>query len=245
MMNVCNANYSTSRQLLGKQNSNKIVSHSNIADLQQQNQSLNVGGQLSFKGFGVNSKKFLNSEFMYKAASIAANGVVLQSAIVFFINCVPRPLTIMALPGAKPEDKKYAAVKSAASGICDFAITGLLFMQINKGLNAWLKHPGCTVDKGSKAITKDLISWGLKYAIGIPQAFIMFAIIPPLMKCVFPNKGKKTEPKPDVKTEAPNLKDLNVAEKKDKPVATSSSSTPIKGFEQFTQKFTNKAGGNV
>lgn len=243
MMNVCNANYSNSRQLLGKQNSNKIVSHSSIADLQQQNQSLNVGGQMSFKGFGGNSKKFLNSEFMYKAASLAANGVFLQSAIVFFINCVPRPLTIMALPGAKPEDKKYAAVKSAASGICDFAITGLLFTQIKKGLDAWTKHPDCIVDKAAKQTTKDLISWGLKYGIGIPQAFIMFAIIPPLMKCIFPNKGKKTEPKPDVKTEAPKSQDSKVAEKKEKPAVNSA--TPIKGFEQFTQKFTNKAGGNV
>lgn len=201
MLNVSNTNYSKTPKMKDIQTN---VSMSRNLAVKKQVNFTGISEKIGTGMANAFSPKFINGNGIQKAVKIATNGVLLQSCIVLFINTLPRPAAIMAIPGSKVEDRRYAAVKSIASGVTDFVITGGIFYFIKKGLDAWAKNPKCVINKwtesnaakdGLKKSGKELINWGLKYAIGIPQAFIMFALIPPIMKMVFSNKDKKAETK--------------------------------------------------
>ena len=130
-----------------------------------------------------------------KALSEAAIGCAFASFL--------RPVTIIALPGAKKEDKQYAAGKAFISGFLSLAFSALFFIPLNKYIlnpiveNKLLKgkmFPFAANSVQQKAF-KFLVDYGVaKFAVGALDAFILFKLLHPVVHALFGNK----------KAEAPN-----------------------------------------
>jgi len=71
-----------------------------------------------------------------------------EALIALGVTCTARPLTVLATPGAKMEDKQYASAQSISSGIVGLVSAYLMFGPINKALDDTLVTVnGKNVDK--------------------------------------------------------------------------------------------------
>ena len=90
--------------------------------------------QLAFKGFAEYAakkvpQKMLASPFFHSVLKLAEkNASLFEAAFVLLIAGVARPATIMSIPGAKREDKEYAAVKAVATALVGFSLAAILYM---------------------------------------------------------------------------------------------------------------------
>ncbi|MCQ2957330.1 MAG: hypothetical protein MJ180_00335 [Candidatus Gastranaerophilales bacterium] len=71
--------------------------------------------------------------------SALENPGVNEAVIAVAVTCTARPLTIMATPGAKREDKEYAATQSITSGITGLAFAYILFNPLKKSFEKVLQ----------------------------------------------------------------------------------------------------------
>ena len=125
---------------------------------------------------------------------------IFESFAALGVTCTIRPISIMALPGAKTEDKQYAAVKSIASGIVGYALSLVLYkpigdimMKLGKGgYDNLLKKP-FPFKTGSPQFDtfSFIVNYGSKFALALPTAVATFKAIPWMMDKVFPNRKKK------------------------------------------------------
>ncbi len=111
----------------------------------------NTRGRMSFKGSSVQStiiektpkwvesmaKQTADKKILQKGFQWIGDNVLMGEAIIaLFLTCVARPATILATPTKDPENKqknKYAAVKSAASGIVGLVTTYLVSQPFKAG----------------------------------------------------------------------------------------------------------------
>ncbi len=123
-------------------------------------------------------QKLLKNSTFNKLLKISIENPGLYEALIALgITCTARPLTILATPGAKMEDKQYASAQSIASGIAGLAFAFAAFDPITKALDNIL------IDVNSENVktafknfyenpqNKDIVEELLKYKI-IPDRAI-------------------------------------------------------------------------
>lgn len=223
----------------------------------KRNSNLNSKQNVRFQGVG----NFLSDKFaknvMAKGSTVinstkdfsapvkltATNGTLFSAVLACALGVSLRPATIMAMPG-NPDDKKYSAVKSIATGLTSLFLLGSALILVQKGLNKagkkfyqieadklFNKSKKTDIDKvvhdklnkinegkdfvmdavtakADAAITKKtetfktLTSYGFKWILGVAEAKVLFAMIPPIMSKVFPKKNSHSaDKKPEVKKE--------------------------------------------
>ena len=76
-------------------------------------------------------ESLLKNSFFHKALRMVENNTSLFIAsFVLVLLTTLRPLATLAVPGAKKEDKQYAAAKSITSGIINFAMSALVYIPL-------------------------------------------------------------------------------------------------------------------
>jgi hypothetical protein len=155
-------------------------------------------------------KEFIKGKTFDKALELANNLSMFESGLFFAIAVTLKPLTIMALPGAKEEDKKYAATKAFLGGCVDFAISSAILYPITEVVKRFRKKikvdPKILTEKVQylKNINKfDNLEKVLGYApklLLLPiRSAMTIALIPPTLKYLFPEEAKKLKNKKDAK----------------------------------------------
>ena len=113
------------------------------------NQSMPINREQSFGGldqsverFANNlvssprAQKFLTGNFLNKFLKMSSENPGLYEAfIALLVTCTARPLTILATPGAKMEDKQYASAHSIASGVSGLAFAYAAFTPITRAID--------------------------------------------------------------------------------------------------------------
>lgn len=155
------------------------------------------------------SDKTINSKWLRKLADMAVNNNVLcEALLVLGVTSTLRPATIMVTPGAPKEDRIYSAARSVASGIANLVVITVFTMPL-----AWqMKKAGKVVSKCMESLSKSknlgnlkfpeydspeykalnfLLNNGTKFIIGIPEAMLLFKLVPPVVNFFFPKREKK------------------------------------------------------
>lgn len=152
---------------------------------------------------------FQGSSKLWKTAAMASKKTDNNPALFeAFIGCVfasiLRPITIWTLPGAKKEDKKYAATKAFLSGVLYLAFSAVFYFPfakvVNKIVNEGIKK-GKQAINGKKEIKKlvfpfnpnaketeafkFLAKYGSSFIIGAIDAFILYKLLHPAVEKVF------------------------------------------------------------
>lgn len=74
-------------------------------------------------------ESLLKSNIFHKILKTAErNASLFEAGFVLCIATSLRPLTVLSMPGAKKEDKQYAAVKAISSGLVGFCLAALLYI---------------------------------------------------------------------------------------------------------------------
>ena len=140
---------------------------------------------------------FTSKCFAYLSNMAEKFPAVFEAFTALGITSTIRPLTVLAVPGANIEDKKYAASKSVISGILGFGVSLVAYKPLGKvidklgdGLYQDLKLPWAKNTTQFKAFSF-LTNYGFKFVIGIPTAILIFKLMPMTMKVLFPNRKKK------------------------------------------------------
>ncbi|MEW5822186.1 MAG: hypothetical protein AB1782_18470 [Cyanobacteriota bacterium] len=144
---------------------------------------------------------FYNGSFLNYVATQAKNYPGLFEALTALgVTSTIRPATILIVPGAKKEDKQYAAVKSIASGVIGYVISYIAFKplgdvieKLGKGAYDHLLKKPFPFKAGTPqfATFSFIVNYGTKFLIAIPYAMATFQMIPWLMNKLFPNRKKK------------------------------------------------------
>lgn len=99
----------------------------------QSNKNVNFTGATN--AVDKNIDKFLMSKGGQKILKLASNNPTFFSlALMTALATTLRPATIMVVPGAKKEDKKYAAMKSIISSLITLTTQGLIFYPLGKAM---------------------------------------------------------------------------------------------------------------
>lgn len=93
----------------------------------------NLANKMVSKKFFQNGLK--SSGFNKFLKSSIENPGMFEALIALGITCTARPATVMVTPGAKKEDKQYAAAQSVASGITGLGFAYAIFDPIKQGLD--------------------------------------------------------------------------------------------------------------
>ena len=150
---------------------------------------------------------------------LAGNNPALAEAVIgtIFASAL-RPVTIMAVPGAKKEDKEYAAGKAFISGLLYLTTSIALYTPIafaisklsHDGISRFAKSktgqkivktcilPFAEKSKETKAF-KFITKYGMSFPIGAMDAFILFKLIPPVVSKLFKHNKPNPENKKEVK----------------------------------------------
>lgn len=146
-------------------------------------------------------KNFYNSGTLNYVAKLAKDYPGLFEGLTALgVTCTIRPLTILTMPGAKKEDKQYAAVKSIASGILGYIESLIIFKplgdivkKLGQGqYDKFLKKP-FPFKYGTPQFNtfSFIVNYGSKFIAAIPFAILTFKLIPVMMEKLFPNRKKK------------------------------------------------------
>lgn len=152
------------------------------------------------------------------------NPSLFDSTIVLALATTIRPATILAIPGPPKEDRQYAAAKSIATGIIGVIVSALIYIPFEKGLRTFgpaAVEKFCKNPKAAEAFNY-IVNKGSKLIIGPLDAMLLFKLIPPIMKRVFPN-SKKQDPTPP-------------------PFAAKLNEDQQKVFTDFVKQYGNKGG---
>lgn len=267
-----------------------------VRSKRETNQTINPAKQIGASG-GVNftgipealaakvPESMLKNGLFHKILNLAEkNASLFDASFLLLISTTLRPVSVMAVPGADIEDKKYASVKAITSGLISFGLACLIYIPLGRfmsrfGNRAKLADEAnqlisealkATSAKGqmakankaaetllqashyfkpeqvenvfkhaTKALTETsaektlqaaqqglqeltrvsrfpyalgskefdsfnyIVNYGSKFLIGPFTAFMLFKMIPPMMKKVFPDRHKKGkfEPPPTFATQ--------------------------------------------
>jgi len=103
------------------------------------NPGLNSGEKTNFTGNVNGTDKAIDSFLMSKGGQkilkfASLNPTFFSLALMTALATTLRPATIMVVPGAKKEDKKYAAMKSIISASITLVTQGLIFYPLGKAM---------------------------------------------------------------------------------------------------------------
>lgn len=155
-------------------------------------------------------KKFIRGEKFDNLLKKADSLAWMESILMFAIAVTIKPVTIMALPGAKEEDKKYAATKAFLGGAVDFAISSAFILPLTKIIKSF----GDKIEKDPKILTekseylkkahnfknfKKVIEYAPKFLLVPVRSGLTIALIPPTLKYMFPEEAKKLKEKKEGK----------------------------------------------
>ena len=146
----------------------------------------------------------------------------IESKFMFAIAVTIKPITIMALPGAKEEDKKYAATKAFLGGAVDFAIATAAITPITGVINKFneqleknpkiIEKVSYLKDKQKFDSFKKIVEYAPKFLLVPVRSALTIALIPPTLKYLFPEEAKKLKEKKEgkhsIKKLVENTKDL-------------------------------------
>jgi hypothetical protein len=141
------------------------------------------------------------SGILHKILRLAGdNPTFFEVAFATTIMTTLRPITILAVPGAKKEDKQYAAVKAVCSATAALALTALLYIPLGAVMKRLGKSPAFPFKEGTEAFKafNHYLNYGSKFLIAPLEAMLLFKLIPPIMHKVFPERKKsgKFDPPP-------------------------------------------------
>lgn len=166
---------------------------------------------------GLKDKAYSGLKWLAEAQNL--NSTLCNAAIVTALATTLRPAAILAMPGAKKEDKQYSAAKSITTGIVGLLFALALYKPLEHSLAklsgkltklAKLKSMGdkANLDKvTSKVIDKfpfhheskefEILSYlltkGSMFIIGPIQAFCMINTIPHAVRRIFPKSTDKAK----------------------------------------------------
>jgi len=182
--------------------------------------SQNISKSVSFKGApaekipnwikGKTMKKILQSKNFHWLCEKANNEPgIMETLVAVGIVCTLRPAAILATPGSDKRDKQYAAAKSWASAIIDLGVTMALLDPIKRAYGYFEKDllPMCLKDpkkaanlkymenKTGKASASFIVNYGPKFITVPIRAAVTIALIPVIMRALFPKKDAKKQDK--------------------------------------------------
>lgn len=151
-------------------------------------------------------QKFLKNPKVLKFFEKATGLAVIETYFIFAISTTIKPLSIMAMPGAKKEDKEYNATKSFLVGIVDFCLVMVALKPIEKRLEKFcekIKEKPQLLNNKVKYLAKEENRKTFKTVMGYAPKFFLIplrglltiALIPPTLKILFPEEAKKLNSK--------------------------------------------------
>ena len=152
------------------------------------------------------------NKFVKKGLEFAAdNGTLFIGTASLALSTIARPLSILATPKTDRENKRYACMKSIAStAIGYFMMFGVsmpfakAMCNIDENPTKYLnKKTVKTLQRGEKTLqnasryrfVSQLFKLGLGLLIAVPKSALTCALIPPLMKKIFPKKEEDKKQK--------------------------------------------------
>ena len=152
--------------------------------------------------------KIMRNKITHKVFELAENNSLLfRMAYGCVLSVALRPLVIMAIPGAKKDDKKYAAVKSIASGIVSLLMAAVLFIPLEYSIRRLGKSALENVGKPGEFPYKYIphnpkecqkydafqyvMNMGAGFLVAPLDAYLVFKLVPPVVDKLFPKKQEK------------------------------------------------------
>ena len=164
----------------------------------------------SFKGGVVPGKAFLTSLIKF-CEKTDHNPALAQAVIGTIFASILRPVTILSIPGAKKEDKQYAAGKALISGVLGLVFSAIFYLPLSMIVNKALKggiNKTIKLLNGNKETKKlifpfsqksleadafkFLIKYGSSFVVGAIDAFVLFKLLHPVVHKIFGNKKANT-----------------------------------------------------
>ena len=147
-------------------------------------------------------EKIMRSKKTHEIFRLAEeNAILFRMAYGCILATTLRPLVIMGVPGAKKDDKKYAAVKSIASGLVSLAMAAVLFIPLEHSIRNLGK---LALEKGAKTsgfpykyLSKEydsfqyIMNMGAGFLAAPLDSYLVFKLVPPVIKKLFPKKEEK------------------------------------------------------
>ena len=131
------------------------------------------------------------------------NFTLFEVGVGCIIALTLRPLAIMAVPGTKKEDKKYAAVKSMASGIASIILASVLFIPLALSIKKLGKEALKNAARNNKfpyrynseeyRAFQYIMNTGASLLAAPLDTFLVVKFIPPLVDKIFPEKQCKKQ----------------------------------------------------
>lgn len=178
-----------------------------------QQQTKNHKESINFKGANQGSTKFIDgilknklAKKLFNLASLNPHAFNLTAMAIMGIFL--RPATILVFPGAKKEDKQYAAGKSVISSTITTVTQIALCIPLGKSIEKLAKAAEKQVGKTDfpKFKTKKfeaynyLINNGFAVILSVVSSMIMAEAVTRIMNKILPN-NKKTQKKPEIQKE--------------------------------------------
>lgn len=143
--------------------------------------------------------KFLKSKSGLKILKLAdINPTLFSLGIATAVSTTLRPATLMVVPGAKKEDKKYASVKSIISAFVTLATQGLIFYPLGVAMKK-LGEKAENAPKSTKFPYKiktpkfEACNYFLNNALGffvtIAATLVMVKVVGAIMNKIMPPKN--------------------------------------------------------
>ena len=152
------------------------------------------------------AKKVVMSKAFHKVCDVAGKNPPLFSAgLVFVITTTVRPAAILAVPGAKKEDKQYSAARSFATGMIAFSLALMVYRpleslirRLGKAALSNSDHP-FPFTYGSEEFEKFnyLATQTANVIIAPFQAMLLMEFIPPIVRKIFPNNKSESNQTPN------------------------------------------------
>ena len=150
------------------------------------------------------------NRFLRNSLEFAAdNGALFVASASLALSTIARPLSIMATPNTDKQNKKYACTKSLASSAAGYLLMLGVSMPVAKAIKNIDQNPSQYLKQetikflqnGEKSLKNSskykfatqLFKLGLGFVIAVPKSIMTCALIPPLMKKVFPKKEENTK----------------------------------------------------
>lgn len=150
------------------------------------------------------------NRFLKKGLEFASdNGALFVASASLALSTIARPLAIMATPDTDKQNKRYACAKSLGSSVAGYVLmlgvskpVASAMKNIDKNPDKYLKKETIKFlqngEKSLKASSKykfvtQLFKLGLGFVIAVPKSIMTCALIPPLMKKIFPKKEEKKQ----------------------------------------------------
>lgn len=150
---------------------------------------------VSFTGLLSGSKELLKKGFFESLKLADKNAALFKAVAGAIIAVFLRPIGIFAVPGAKKEDKQYAAVKSGVSAIIGTTLFATIFYPLGKKIENLAKNHEIAkfpFKFGSKSydIFNYLATMGTHFLIVPFSAFIVVKAVQEVVDFLFPTTGK-------------------------------------------------------